>query len=56
MFVYGGGADLPAFSHFYLRLEFRDVGYKTPDFGNTLFHTNTFSFSYEPSVGLAYRF
>jgi opacity protein-like surface antigen len=56
MFVYGGGADLPASSHLKVRLEFRDVGYNTPDFGSALLHTNTFSFAYESSVGLAYRF
>jgi hypothetical protein len=56
MFVYGGGADFPAVSHFYLRLEFRDVGYKAPDFGNPLYRSNAFSFSYEPSIGFAYRF
>ena len=56
MFVYGGGADFPAGSHLYLRLEFRDVGYKTLDFGNPLYRSNSFSFSYEPSIGFAYRF
>jgi hypothetical protein len=56
MFVYGGGADVPTLSRLYLRLEFRDVGYKTPDFGAAIFHTNTFSFVYEPSIGVAYRF
>jgi Outer membrane protein beta-barrel domain len=56
MFVYGGGADIATASHLYLRLEFRDLGYKTPDFGNPLYRSNTFSFAYEPSIGLAYRF
>ena len=56
MFVYGGGADVPALQRLYLRVEFRDVGYKTPDFGTAIFHTNTYSFAYEPSVGVAYRF
>lgn len=56
MFLYGAGADIPAFSHFYFRTEFRGLGYKAPDFGLSALHTNAFSFSYEPSVGLAYRF
>ena len=56
MFVYGAGLDLPAFSHFYIRTEFRGLGYKTPDFKVNALHTNTFSFSYEPSVGVVYRF
>jgi Outer membrane protein beta-barrel domain len=56
MFVYGAGADMPASSHLNVRLEFRSVGYNTPDFGTALIHTNTFSFAYEPSIGFAYRF
>ena len=56
MFAYGGGADVPVSSRVSLRLEFRDVGYKTPDFGTAAYHTNTFSFLYEPSIGFAYRF
>jgi opacity protein-like surface antigen len=56
MLVYGAGVDIPASSHLYLRLEYRAAGYKLPDFGATALHTGTFTFSYEPSVGLAYRF
>jgi outer membrane protein with beta-barrel domain len=56
MLVYGAGVDVPASSHLSLRLEFRAAGYKVPDFGATALHTNTFTFAYEPSVGLAYRF
>jgi hypothetical protein len=56
MFAYGGGADVPMSSRVSLRLEFRDVGYKTPDFRTATYHTNTFSFLYEPSIGFAYRF
>jgi hypothetical protein len=56
MFLYGVGADVPALSHLFFRLEFRGLGYKTPDFGAVALHTDTFSFVYEPSVGVAYRF
>jgi opacity protein-like surface antigen len=56
MFLYGAGADIPAFSHFYFRTEFRGLGYQAPDFKLNALHTNAFSFAYEPSVGLAYRF
>ena len=56
MLVYGAGLDVPASSHLSLRLEFRAAGYKVPDFGTTALHTNTFTFAYEPSLGLAYRF
>jgi hypothetical protein len=56
MLVYGAGVDVPAFSHLNFRLEFRALGYKLPDFGATALHTNAFTFAYEPSVGVAYRF
>lgn len=56
MFLYGAGADIPAFSHLYFRTEFRGLGYKAPDFGLSALHTNAFSFAYEPTVGVAYRF
>src|SRR5438309_3231682 len=52
MFLYGAGA----FSHFYFRTEFRGLGYETPDFKLNALHTSTFSFTYEPSFGVAYRF
>lgn len=56
MFLYGAGLDIPAFSHFYFRTEFRGLGYHAPDFKLTALQTNAFSFTYEPSFGLAYRF
>jgi hypothetical protein len=56
MLVYGAGFDVPASSHLYLRLEFRALGYKVPDFGVTALQTGSFTFAYEPSVGVAYRF
>jgi hypothetical protein len=56
MFLYGGGTDLSVSSHVSLRLEFRGLGYKTPDFGLAPFQTNAFSFAYEPSAGVAFHF
>jgi len=56
MLVYGAGIDIPASSHFLVRFEFRAAGYQVPDFGATALHTGSFTFAYEPSVGLAYRF
>jgi hypothetical protein len=56
MFLYGAGLDIPVFSHFYFRTEFRGLGYQAPDFKLNALHTNAFSFTYEPSVGVAYRF
>jgi opacity protein-like surface antigen len=56
MFLYGGGVDLPVLSHLNFRVEFRGMGYKTPDFGLVPLQTNAFSFIYEPSAGVAFRF
>jgi hypothetical protein len=56
MFLYGAGVDIPASSHFYFRTEFRGLGYQAPDFKLNALHTNAFSFTYEPSIGIAYRF
>jgi len=56
MFVYGGGADVPVLSRVSFRIEVRGLAYKTPDFGATAFQTNAFTFIYEPSLGVAYRF
>lgn len=55
-FLYGAGVDFPAFSHFSFRLEYRGLGYKTPDFNVTGLQTNAYSFLSEPSFGMAYRF
>jgi hypothetical protein len=56
MFLYGAGLDIPAFSHFYFRTEFRALGYEAQDFKLNALHTNAFTFTYEPSFGVAYRF
>jgi len=56
MFLYGAGLDIPAFSHFYFRTEFRGLGYEAPDFKLNALHTSAFTFTYEPSFGVAYRF
>ena len=51
-----GGADVPVLSKLSVRIEIRGLAYKTPDFGIVAFQTKTFSFVYEPSLGVAYRF
>jgi hypothetical protein len=56
MFLYGAGLDIPAFSHFSFRTEFRGLGYEAPDFKLNALHTSAFTFAYEPSFGVAYRF
>ena len=56
MFAYGGGADVPVVSRVSFRIEVRSLIYKTPDFGTVTFQTNSFSYIYEPSLGIAYHF
>jgi outer membrane immunogenic protein len=56
VFAYGAGVDLPAFSRFSVRLEYRGLAYKTPDFKQSGLQTNSFSLISEPSVGVAFRF
>jgi hypothetical protein len=56
MLLYGAGADVPAFSHVYFRIEFRALGYKSPDFSPSALLSDAFSFAYEPSLGVVYRF
>ena len=56
MFLYGGGADVPVMSRVSFRIEVRGLAYRTPDFGTVAFQTKTFSFVYEPSLGVTYRF
>lgn len=56
MFLYGGGLEIPVSSHFYLRTEFRGLGYEAPDFKLSPLHTSALSFTYEPAFAVAYRF
>jgi outer membrane immunogenic protein len=56
VFVYGGGADIPVMSRVSFRIEVRGLAYRTPDFGTVAFQTNSFSFLYEPSLGVTYHF
>jgi outer membrane immunogenic protein len=56
VFVYGGGADIPVMSRVSFRIEVRGLAYGTPDFGTVAFQTNSFSFLYEPSLGVTYHF
>ena len=57
-FVYGGGFDypVPALRHVSLRMEYRGLVYKAPDFGLAQLHTDTWTHTAQPSAGLVYRF
>jgi opacity protein-like surface antigen len=56
MFLYGAGVDMHAVSHLYVRLEFRSLGFKAPDYKLSALHTNAFNFVYEPTLGFVWRF
>lgn len=54
---FGVGANLPLFtSHFGLRVQYRGVYYKTPDFGQAKYSTGAFRETSEPMAGLYLRF
>ena len=57
-FVYGGGFDypIPSLKKVTLRVEYRGLVYKAPDFGLAQLHTDTWTHTAQPSAGLVYRF
>jgi opacity protein-like surface antigen len=56
-FIYEVGVNYPLLtSHFGLRLQYRGLLYKTPDFNATLLTTNARRQTSEPSVGAYFRF
>ena len=55
-FVYGGGGDYDINDHFALRLEYRGLVYKRPDFGFGLFNSDAITHTAQPSAGFVIRF
>jgi opacity protein-like surface antigen len=56
-FIYEVGVNYPLLtSHFGLRLQYRGLLYKTPDFGASLLTTNARRQTAEPSAGAYFRF
>ncbi|MGH9784359.1 MAG: outer membrane protein [Terriglobia bacterium] len=55
-FVYGGGANYHIFPHVSLRLEYRGLAYKRPDFGLSFLNSNTLTHTAQPSAGIVFRF
>jgi len=54
---FGAGVNLPLLtSHFGLRVQYRGVYYKTPDFGQARYSTGAFRETSEPMAGLYFRF
>ncbi|WP_158750971.1 outer membrane beta-barrel protein [Acidobacterium sp. S8] len=55
--TFGAGADFPLLtSHFGLRVQYRALYHPTPDYGDTIFKTDTWRISSEPAVGLYLHF
>jgi opacity protein-like surface antigen len=55
-FLYGGGANISLAQHVALRLEYRGLVYKAPDFALTALSTDTTTHTAMPSIGLSFRF
>lgn len=55
-FLYGGGADYKLFGGVALRLQYRGLLYKAPNFGVTNFTTDSWGHMAEPSAGVAFNF
>jgi opacity protein-like surface antigen len=55
-FLYGGGADYRVIPHFAIRLQYRGLFYKAPDFHGAGFLTGQNGHLAEPSIGIVFRF
>jgi opacity protein-like surface antigen len=55
-FVYGGGGDFDINDRFALRLEYRGLVYKRPDFGLTALNFDATTHTAQPSAGFVIRF
>lgn len=55
-FVYGGGANYDINNHFALRLEYRGLVYKRPNFGVPILNSDATTHTAQPSAGFVIRF
>lgn len=55
-FLYGAGVNYRLFGGVGLRLQYRGLVYKAPDFGLGVLSTGSWTHTAEPSVGLMFRF
>jgi hypothetical protein len=54
---FGVGADFPLMtSHFGMRVQYRGLYYKTPDYGDPVFQSNTWRITNEPMIGVFLHF
>lgn len=54
--LYGGGADYPLWKSLALRVQYRGLIYKTPDFKLQTLFTGVYGHMAEPSAGLVFKF
>jgi outer membrane immunogenic protein len=55
-FLYGGGANIRLLQHVSLRLEYRGLVYKRPDFGLSSLNSGATAHTALPTLGIAFRF
>jgi opacity protein-like surface antigen len=55
-FIYGGGADINLTRRFALRVEYRGLVYKRPDFGLASLNSDATAHTAQPSAGFVIRF
>jgi len=55
-FLYGAGMDYRVVSHLAVRLQYRGLVYKAPDFKNPTLFTGAHGQLAEPSIGIVFRF
>lgn len=55
-FTYGVGFNYPILKHVSLRVEYRGLVYRVPDYGFSGLDTNSLTHTAEPSLGLVLRF
>ncbi len=55
-FVYGGGADYRMVHHVFLRVEYRGLVYKRPDFEVSSLNSDAIAHTAQPSAGIVFRF
>ena len=54
--LYGAGVAYELSPSFDIRLEYRGILSKVPNFGDTLLNTNKYYNIYNPVIGVAYHF
>jgi opacity protein-like surface antigen len=56
VFSYGGGVDVRLVPHIGLRVQYRGLLYRAPDFGQAFLSTDSFTRTAEPMAGLYLKF